>query len=88
MELTSLRVFAHYDITLLIKVAADASAYGVGAVMSNVFFLMEKSVPLLSPRGRFRQVSVTTHKWRKKLLLLFLVFGNFTPISTDADLPL
>ena len=37
VELISSRVLVHYDINLPIKVAADASAYGVGAVMSHVF---------------------------------------------------
>ena len=36
-QLTSSRVLAHYDPALPIKLAADASAYGVGAVIAHVF---------------------------------------------------
>ena len=36
-KLVSSIVLAHYDTTLPIKVAADASAYGVGAVISHVY---------------------------------------------------
>ena len=36
-KLVSSTVLAHYDTTLPIKLAADASAYGVGAVISHVY---------------------------------------------------
>ena len=36
-ELASSKVLAHYDIKLPIKLAADASSYGVGAVISHVY---------------------------------------------------
>ena len=36
-ELVSSKVLAHYDIKLPIKLAADASSYGVGAVISHVY---------------------------------------------------
>lgn len=35
--LMSSTVLAHYDVTLPIKVAADTSAYGIGAVLSHVY---------------------------------------------------
>ena len=35
--LTASRVLAHYDPSLLMKMAADASAYGVGVVISHVY---------------------------------------------------
>ena len=36
-ELVASKVLAHYDINLPIKLAADASSYGVGAVISHVY---------------------------------------------------
>ena len=36
-KLVSSKVLAHYDIKLPIKLAADASSYGVGAVISHVY---------------------------------------------------
>ena len=36
-QLTSAEVLTHYDPSLPINMAADASAYGVGAVISHVF---------------------------------------------------
>ena len=36
-QLTSAPVLAHYDVKRKIKLAADASAYGLGAVISHVF---------------------------------------------------
>ena len=36
-QLTSSRVLTYYNPTLLIKLAADASAYGVGAVIAHVY---------------------------------------------------
>ena len=36
-ELASSKVLAHYDIKLPIKLAADASSYGVGAVIAHVY---------------------------------------------------
>ena len=36
-ELTSVKVLVHYDFTLPIIIAAEASAYGIGAVLSHIF---------------------------------------------------
>ena len=35
--LVSSQVLAHYDPKLLIKMAADASSYGIGAVVSHIY---------------------------------------------------
>ena len=43
-QLTSASVLTHYDPALPITLAADASVYGVGAVIPT-YFQMELSIP-------------------------------------------
>ena len=67
-ELASGRVLTHYDPKLPLKMAADVSAYGVGAVLSHVF-----------PDGTERPVAFasrtlspargTMRRWKRKLSL-------------------
>ena len=47
--LVSSQVFAHYDPKLQIKMAADTSSYGIGAVVSHVY-----------PDGSERQIAFTS----------------------------
>ena len=69
-KLTSAAVLAHYDPNVSLHLAGDASAYGVGAVISHVY-----------PDGSERPVAYasrtlssserTIHSWKKTLSLIF-----------------
>ena len=73
--LVSSQVLAHYDPKLLIKMAADASSYGIGAVVSHVY-----------PDGSERPIAFTSRTLSKsernyaqleKALSLAMVFDIF-----------
>ena len=48
-QVTSAKVLVHYDPTLPIIIAAEASAYGIGAIISCIFYDgNEKPIPFAS----------------------------------------
>ena len=82
--LTSSSVLAHYDPNLLIRLAADASAYGIGAVLSHVLPTGEEKLVAFVSRS-LSQVKRTMHKLRRKHLLWFLASDDFISICMAED---
>ena len=71
-KLISSEILVHYDPTLPIKVAADASAYGVGAVLSHVIDGNERPIAFAS-----RTLTSSEHNYaqveKEGLALIFAV---------------
>ena len=78
-KLTEATVLVHFDANLPLRLAGDASAYGVGAVISRHARWIRAPNKHLH-LTRCLQVNATTLKWRKKLCHSFSVFASF--IST------
>ena len=71
-QLSSAEVLTHYDPKLPLNLATDASAYGIGAVVSHVFPDGSER-PMPSPHLHCLQVNGTMPKLRRRLSLLCLV---------------
>ena len=67
-SVTTSQVLTHYNTKLPIKMAADASAYGIGAVVSHVLPDGLK-IPIALRQGLYLIVNATMLNWRKKHLL-------------------
>ena len=65
-RVTSEQVLTHYDPEKPIKLARDASAYGIGAVISRIIEGHEKPIAFAS--RTLNPAEKTTHKLIKKLL--------------------
>ena len=63
-KMSSAPVLAHHDPSLPIILVGDASAYGIGAVISHSFPDALRDLLLMPPVHCL--VQKTTHKWRKK----------------------
>lgn len=64
-ELTSAEVLVHYDVTVPLKLACDASAYSIGADISHT--MPEGSErPKALPRDHCRRLNRTTHRSRRR----------------------
>ena len=68
-DLVSSKVLVHYDSDLPITLATDASAYGVGVVISHIFPFHLPPVPLTPSERNYAQID-------KKTLLV--VFGSIS----------
>ena len=75
--LNSSQVLAHYDPTLPIAMAGDASAYGIGSVISHVLpDGSERPIP-------YQLVRRITVNWRRRLCHWCLVLRSFTNTCMD-----
>ncbi len=70
-KLISTDVLAHYDPSLELRLAADASAYGVGAVLSHVMADGEER-PIAFASRTLSSAEKIMLRWRKKFLLWYL----------------
>ena len=70
--LASSHCLTHYNPSLLLRMAGDASAYGIGAIISHICHT-EQNVQLPSCHTPCLQVNVTMLKWKKRPFHLCLV---------------
>ena len=80
--LVSSQVLAHYDPKLPIKMAADASSYGIGAVVSHVY-PDGSGRPIASPRGHCLRVNEITHNWKRKHCHWYMASDIFIDICME-----
>ena len=78
-------VLVHYDPKLPVRLAGDASNYGIGAVLSHVDTDGQEH-PIAFMSRTLTSTKRTTHKWKKKLYHLFLESTNFAITSTGVTL--
>ena len=65
-------LLVHYDLKKPLRLACDASPYGLGAVISHVMENDEERPNLHLPLGLFLLVNGTTRRWKKKYSQLYL----------------
>ena len=81
---TAAPVLVHYDPSLPIPMAGDASAYGIGAVISHILPNgQERSIAYTSCTFSFRPASATTRRLRKKCSQWYLEFRSSIHICMD-----
>ena len=85
-KLASADVLVHYDPKLPLRLACDASAYGLGAVLSHVM-PDGKERPIAYASKSLSQREVKYAKWKKRPTLSSLVCHSFTSIFTAGSLP-
>ena len=79
-KIVSPNILVHYDSTRPIRLAADASAYGIGSVISHVMeTVLSGQLPL--PHAHCNRVNGTMLKWRRKRYRWCLGYASFTRIS-------
>jgi len=78
-------VLVHCDPKLPVRLAGDASNYGIGAVLSHVDTDGQEH-PIAFMSRTVTSTKRTTHKWKKKLYHLFLESTNFAITFTAVTL--
>ena len=81
--LTSDAVFVHYDSKLPIKLACDASSYGVGAVLSHIF--SDGECPIAFASRTLTKAERNYGQIEEEALALFLGLRNSINIFTAVD---
>ena len=82
--LTSMPLLVHFDPTLPLMLACDASEAGIGAVLAHKFPDGSERPIGYASRSLSKAEKNYSH-WRKRAYPVFLVSRNFTPISWFID---